>query len=398
MFLNDKLYIDIRSNKFKYAQISFAGKNSTIKIKRFGTVYLSDEMVKSGNPWGANNLPELLSSFLRKEKITAKRLFMNISDPSVVIRTVEIPYMSVKNLSEYLKMEIAQYMPIDVTSNIFDFKILDTFTSDDKKFMSVLISAAPRQLIENCVSAFRAAGLSLEAVDIYPNTISRIFSKSSKNVAIADLNENFVDFTIIKSGRIFMYSNTEIMERNYMEENIYENMEVNTEDNMGESIERSINENIEKIMGENIEENIEESIEKITEEKVNESESKSKSKSENESENSDVKEASNIGLTGLPYDIDRLVGYIRTYLNFFSSRHFGNNVDVLYLFGDYEIINRLAGVLSETLGIRIVPGIPEGFEIKAKEKINDKAVSEACNKYLSVYMSNIGMALREVHA
>ena len=88
--------------------------------------------------------------------------------------------------------------------------------------------------------------------------------------------------------------------------------------------------------------------------------------------------------------IDEIIAYLKTYFNFFSSRHFGKSVDIIHIIGRISMINNIENIFKKTFNIECKTGL-------ILEKSNSKYINSdfSYNNELTVYSSNIGLLLRE---
>ena len=45
--------------------------------------------------------------------------------------------------------------------------------------------------------------------------------------------------------------------------------------------------------------------------------------------------------------IDEIIAYLKTYFNFFSSRHFGKSVDIIHIIGRISMINNIENIFNQ---------------------------------------------------
>ena len=333
LLTNDKLCVDIRGKTMKYAQGHYNGNKKRIEIKKYGSIQFSQEHTDNGLLCECEDTVRVISNFIRKERISAKTVYLNISDPSIVLRIVKVPFMSGRDLKDYLNLEISQYLPVDFNTNVFDYKVLETVEEDGKNMLNLLLTSVPRDIILNCTKLFKKAGLDLQAIDVYPNSISRVFcEQKNMDIAIVDINENAIDFVILKKGKLFMYSNI-----------LIEN---------GFSLSVREEENIDLLVEED-------------------------------------------GMFAAA--LNEVVNYTRTYMNFFSSKHFGKGVDIVYLLGEVALIKGIGTYFSNMLQIEVGLGLPsQVFGIHPKKESFGSIRNLNIDKKIAMYSCNLGLIMRGV--
>ncbi|MDO8610129.1 MAG: pilus assembly protein PilM, partial [bacterium] len=211
MLTNEKLFVDLRGNCFKFVEAHIDGVKNKIEISKFGCIRFSDEYLSDGIIKNNESTRKIITNFIKKEKIKAKKVYINISHPSIILRIVKVPAMSENDLTDYLKLEISQYLPIDIETNVYDFKTLETVEEEDKKMISIILAALPKDIIQNYTALFKNTKLYPVSVDVYPSSVSKLFGTfEDYNLAIFEVNNNEIDFLIIKNGKLFMYTNVSL--------------------------------------------------------------------------------------------------------------------------------------------------------------------------------------------
>lgn len=341
LFTSEKLCIDIRGTTVKYMQARYNSKKKNINIKRYGSIYFAHWHSDKGILCSNEETVKIIRNFVRKERITAKNVYINISDPSIVLRIVKVPMMSDRDLRDYLDMEIYQYLHIDFDINIYDFKVLSIVEEDGKKMMNLLLTSVSKELIFNYMQLFRKAGMNPLVIDVYPNSIARVFaSQDDRDIAILDVNENSIDFVILHNGELFMYSNI-LMES---------------------------------------------SLSPLLAESSPSSKDWGKLDIESLLENDLIFASA----------LNDVINNTRTYMNFFSSRHFGKSLDTVYLLGNLALVRNIDTYLNNILQVDIKPGLTQVFSIENRKGIYEYNRGINIDRRIAVYTCNLGLALRGV--
>lgn len=329
----NRLCIDIRGRVMKFMQARYNKQNGCIDIKSYGSIEFSQEHIKYGQLCENEETVKTITNFVKKEGMRGKRVYLNISDPSVVLRIVKMPFMSAKSLKNHLNIEIAQYLPIDTATNVYDYKIIDIFEEDGKKMMNILLTSASKEVISNYISLFEKSGLKLEVIDVYPNSISRIFgAEKDRDIAIVEINDNIIDFVIITKGKLFMYSTSNI------------SSDMLCRDKLGKNINLILEED-----------------------------------------------------GAFAGALDEVANFVKTYMTFFSSRNFGKSIDVVYILGELSLINGIDTFFNEQLQAGIRLGLPEVYKVKAPVNTTDFKMNLVVNERITMYSCNMGLVLRGVN-
>lgn len=318
------LCVDIRGNTLKYIVAKNNNRCKTVELSKHGSIVFPDIILDNYN---LKSKIKVIKNFLIKEEIMTKKVYINISSPSTVLRIVKIPFMKERDIGEHLKSEINQYIPVDIETTVVDYKILNTIEENGSKTLEVMIIAVPQQDVENCTEIFKEAGLNPLLIDLYPNVISKIFIDENKTIAVVDVNSNILDFEIIKDKKLFMYSNITL--ENDLKCEFKENIEIELAIANDPNFEEGLN---------------------------------------------------------------QLIGYIKSYLNFYASRHHGAKVDLLYIFGEIALIKKIEEYFKDMLQIPSKNGLGGLYILDNKEDMHIPGVSNYYSSKLSLYATALGLA------
>lgn len=270
MSFKTRLSIDINEGDLKFLEWS-TGLNKKIKLKRCMTlpVYGVQEDLN-------------LRDVIEVSGFKTRRALINISDQRVVTRIVKVPYMEEKDLSSYVEMEIDDFLLVDLETFEYDYRVLKKFEEEDREYYNMLLAGAPKSLIEDWLNIIQKAGLYPLSLDIYPNTIARLFKEvKDVDVAVIDIGRNTTHFTVFEKGVLFLYA-------------CISGGHAGITDADGE----------------------------------------------------------------LPAALEPVFNDIRAYMNFYSSRHYGQEVEEIYLINDLFLVPGAREMVGGTLGREVICDIP----------------------------------------
>lgn len=329
LFKDELLCLDIRDRVFRFVLAKYNRKMQSIDVLKFGTFIIPEDCVDQGVICENETTLQAITNFIIKEKIKTKNVYMNISSPPIVLRIVKLPHMQEKDLSIFLQEEISQFIPVDSNSSVIDYKILDYFEEDGKKQMNVMLIAAPKQMIGKYVNLLKRTGLNPVVVDLYPNCIARVFSK------IQNKNIAVLDVNSNALDFIILKNNNLFMHSNIYIDNSPDFLKL--EDRKAEDI---VNEDkiFERALGE-------------------------------------------------------ITNYVKTYLNFFSSRHFGASVDRLYIIGELALIRDIDAYIGSYLQIEVKSGISDIVKVELTTGLKSTGDMRNYAK-IALYACGLGLAMR----
>lgn len=153
---------------------------------------------------------------LRLKRLLLDKLHGNLPSTQVAVsiptsrtysRTFSIPATAKKNLKEAIELEISQYIPVPITLLYVDYEIIH----ETKDALDVLVSAAPKVVVDNIIDACAQAGLTVNLVEPSINSIARILQSTESGTlptAIIDIGSVTTDVAILEKGIIRVTGST----------------------------------------------------------------------------------------------------------------------------------------------------------------------------------------------
>lgn len=116
-------------------------------------------------------------------------------------RTFSMPLSVEKHLQEAVFIEVDQYVPAPAESLYIDYKIIER----SKEELTVLMAAAPKQIIDKCVKAAEEAGLVVVSVEPRINAAARLLQVTEDGnlpTVIVDIGPISTDIAILDRDNI----------------------------------------------------------------------------------------------------------------------------------------------------------------------------------------------------
>lgn len=198
--------IDLGHSAIKVVQIERNGTG--YKVARAGTVATPPESIKDGVVVDPDAVGAAIKAALKEAHIHSGVGVIAASGGTVFVRQVPYPKMSAQMLRESLKFEAGRYIPGSVDESYVEADILGPV---DDAHMSVVLVAAPRDLVGSRIAAVERAGLEVHEVDVesfasYRATVEfdpgRDFG--DKTVALLDLGAAKTSVSVIQNGAFVM--------------------------------------------------------------------------------------------------------------------------------------------------------------------------------------------------
>ncbi len=165
----------------------------------------SAQVTKLTSP-GAEGLKSAIRTVLQALHSTPAHVRISVSGPSVLIRNVSLPRMTMYELKSAIRFEAERHIPFHIDDCILDFQILDQ--APGKPTMKVLLVAAKKDLISQQLKTLAEAGVEPEIIDTdifcYANAFSKLKSDGDgKSYGLLHIGHNASSFAIVHGGELF---------------------------------------------------------------------------------------------------------------------------------------------------------------------------------------------------
>lgn len=180
--------LDIGGNTFRLAQLKQSADKPV--LCNYASFKAPRDLVHEGEVVDIDGVAKALTEFWRGQKISEKRVVVGIANQKVIMRVIEMPYMTEAELRSAIQFQIGEYIPIPIEEAIIDFQIISHHENEQQeKTMDVLVVAARREMVENTVKALEKAKLKPVVVDISSLAFARAVTDNSLKPFIDDDEE-----------------------------------------------------------------------------------------------------------------------------------------------------------------------------------------------------------------
>jgi type IV pilus assembly protein PilM len=173
-----------------------------------------------GNSFSDDNIVDkrsvinALTDMLSQKNIKSKNVMIGIKGSDIIMRHIEMPVMPAKQLRQAVKLEVQQYLPMDLNEYIIDSKVIGKVDTKEKKVLNVLLVAAPKRKIEDYMYIADKLGLKVKAIDLFSNSAVRFFenhdTENKKTLCIVDIGYTSSTVNIIEKVKLFLEKEVEI--------------------------------------------------------------------------------------------------------------------------------------------------------------------------------------------
>ncbi len=141
--------------------------------------------------------------------LPSSQVAVSIPTSRTYSRTFTVPDSAKKNLREAVELEVSQYVPVPLASLYIDYEVIGE-TSDG---IDVLVSAAPRLIVNNIVDACFHAGLNVNLVEPGINSTARLLQTTESGnlpTVIVDIGSVTTDVAILANDIIRVTGSTAV--------------------------------------------------------------------------------------------------------------------------------------------------------------------------------------------
>lgn len=195
IFSKKFLGIDIGTSAIKAVELARRGER--IFLENYGEIKSEAFYTKSFRTFEKNvlslSLEEIalaIKAILKEAEIKTKKCVFTIPDFATFFTTFELPPMSEKEISEAIKYEAKQYIPLPLSEVMLDWKVIEgVYIGKEKTKLKILLVAVPHELINQYQSIATFSGLELAFLEaeVFSLVKSLIPEDEKRVVAIVDL-------------------------------------------------------------------------------------------------------------------------------------------------------------------------------------------------------------------
>ncbi|WP_447970570.1 type IV pilus assembly protein PilM [Nitrospira sp. M1] len=113
-----------------------------------------------------HDLPEVLRRLIVDMGIEGAHVAISISGPSIIMKPLEIPWMSEDELAGHLEWEVERYLPYERDEVYWDYYVPQRHHLHPSSSMLVYLVAAKKDIVDQRVALVKRAGLRPVVVDI----------------------------------------------------------------------------------------------------------------------------------------------------------------------------------------------------------------------------------------
>jgi type IV pilus assembly protein PilM len=187
---------DLGTRTAKLIQLKPAHKS--LNVIGYGSVNFPAEAVVEGivvDPEIIANEVKPLMKHMPYGKITAGRVAGSLPVSKVFTRVLDLPPMNQNDLTQAVRLEAEQYIPVPLADLYIDYETIET----NKDRNEVLMVAAPRAIVDSYIKLFDILGLEVAFLESSLSAATRAVVASmplDKPTLVADIGSTSIDLTV----------------------------------------------------------------------------------------------------------------------------------------------------------------------------------------------------------
>jgi len=222
------LGIDLGSASVKIVELE--NEKGTPKLVTYGYAEYSADITDKDDEEKLDRIVDVVNKLRAQSGSTSKHALAAMPGINVFSSIINLPKMSRKDLESAIYWEAKKFVPMNIEDVILDWKILDDKHKtvgmsgkglssagkqglgiepeeqrdkkiDSSKNIKILLTAAPKKLVEKYMTIFKKLGLQLLSLETESFALSRaLIGANSESTLIIDLGANNTDIIIVENG------------------------------------------------------------------------------------------------------------------------------------------------------------------------------------------------------
>lgn len=170
----------------------------------YGAIDLDPAKIQKSLDSEDNYLADSIKSLLNEKLVGAlssNQTIIGVPTNRSFSRTFTLPIKLESSLKDAVETEVEQYIPLPINSLYVDYEIIER----TKEQLTVIMSAVPKVLIDNCMTACFAAGLQPIMIEPGINAVARVLETTEEGhlpTLIVDIGPANTDIAILDKGAI----------------------------------------------------------------------------------------------------------------------------------------------------------------------------------------------------
>ena len=198
--VGDFFALDIGTNSIRMIQLSGNAEKGWT-LDKFAYVPVDQKITKDDSETGKRKLGEIILGAREQAGIKTKNIAIGLPARKTYTAIIEVPNAPQRELTQTVKYEADQYVPMSVDEAKIDFAVLGISPNDAKK-AEILLSSTDNAYAESVMESVEQLGLNVTALEPEPIAMVRALAPVGVQDArmIIDLGETSTDLVVMYQG------------------------------------------------------------------------------------------------------------------------------------------------------------------------------------------------------
>ena len=198
--VGDFFALDIGTNSIRMIQLSGNAEKGWT-LDKFAYVPVDQKITKDDSATGKRKLGEIILGAREQAGIKTKNIAIGLPARKTYTAIIEVPNAPQRELTQTVKYEADQYVPMSVDEAKIDFAVLGISPNDAKK-AEILLSSTDNAYAESVMESVEQLGLNVIAQEPEPIAMVRALAPVGVQDArmIIDLGETSTDLVVMYQG------------------------------------------------------------------------------------------------------------------------------------------------------------------------------------------------------
>ncbi len=196
--------IDIGSDVIKI--ISYKKSKNNFIVKKSVSLNLPDCEIRDGMIVDVSAVAKVIKEAMTRNKIRGKNVNFTLSSNKVITREVNYPDLPVKKLKPVIKMNSAEYFPVNLEDYTMNYSVLERFEEELKKMVRTNTIVVPTEIVDSYVELAKKLKLKIDNITYAENAMMNyaLLVNDPGPYMTVDIGGSRTSVAIVKEGKVVL--------------------------------------------------------------------------------------------------------------------------------------------------------------------------------------------------
>ncbi|HAS73983.1 MAG TPA: hypothetical protein DCS67_07555, partial [Clostridiales bacterium UBA8960] len=187
------LSIDLGSHSIKFAVGQYTGER--LKVSALFTEEIPEGVYNNGEIKDELALKSAILSAIKNNHVKIKEVVVSIECTEIIKREMLIQQVPEEDRLDLIAYEVSQYLPIDVSSYVLQYKSLGDVMDGDMAKTKILLGAMPKDIVKTHFDLLVDCGLTPVYMDMHSNSLEKLVKLCHKSdIGLSNAANAYIDF------------------------------------------------------------------------------------------------------------------------------------------------------------------------------------------------------------